>query len=113
MRQGCTLVLYKTISQCLQKVFFAVCIFQKKFPQTKLVRVIKGIVYDVAVDLRMSSSTYGKYHGELLTADNKKQYLIPSGFAHDSLCFLMKLSSATNVMIFIMQAMKVGLLGII
>lgn len=56
--------------------------FQKNFPQTKLVRVIKGTVYDVAVDLRRSSPTYGKYHGEILTADNKKQYLIPRGFAH-------------------------------
>ena len=56
--------------------------FQKRFPQTKLVRVIKGIVYDVAVDLRNSSPTYGKYHGEILTADNRKQYLIPRGFAH-------------------------------
>ena len=56
--------------------------FQKRFPQTKLVRVIKGTVYDVAVDLRRDSSTYGKYHGEILTADNRKQYLIPRGFAH-------------------------------
>ena len=56
--------------------------FQKKFPQTKLVRVIKGSVYDVAVDLRAGSPTYGKYHGELLTADNRKQYMIPRGFAH-------------------------------
>ena len=56
--------------------------FQKKFPQTKLVRVIKGSVYDVAVDLRPGSPTYGKYHGEILTEDNRKQYLIPRGFAH-------------------------------
>lgn len=56
--------------------------FQKKYPQTKLVRMIKGTVYDVAVDLRPGSSTYGKYHGEILTADNHKQYLIPRGFAH-------------------------------
>ena len=56
--------------------------FQKQYPQTKLVRVIKGTVYDVAVDLRKNSPTYGKYHGELLTEDNKKQYLIPRGFAH-------------------------------
>ena len=56
--------------------------FQKSYPQTKLVRVIKGTVYDVAVDLRIGSATYGKYHGELLTADNRKQYLIPRGFAH-------------------------------
>ena len=56
--------------------------FQRRFPQTKLVRVIKGSVYDVAVDLRAGSSTYGKFHGEILTDDNRKQYLIPRGFAH-------------------------------
>lgn len=56
--------------------------FQKQYPQTKLVRVIKGEVFDVAVDLRAGSSTYGKYHGELLTEENKKQFLIPRGFAH-------------------------------
>ena len=59
--------------------------FQKSFPQTKLVRVIKGTVYDVAVDLRQGSPTFGKYHGEILTADNRKQYLIPRGFAHSFL----------------------------
>lgn len=56
--------------------------FQIKYPQTKLVRVIKGIVYDVAVDLRKGSETFGKWHGELLTEENKKQFLIPRGFAH-------------------------------
>ena len=56
--------------------------FQKQFPQTKLVRVIRGEVYDVAVDLRKDSPTYGKYHGELLTEENKRQFLIPRGFAH-------------------------------
>lgn len=56
--------------------------FQKRHPQTKLVRVIRGSVFDVAVDLRSDSSTYGKYHGELLTEENKKQVLIPRGFAH-------------------------------
>lgn len=50
--------------------------------QTKLVRVIEGIVYDVAVDLRKGSSTFGQWHGEILTADNKKQFYIPKGFAH-------------------------------
>ncbi|MFA9388896.1 MAG: dTDP-4-dehydrorhamnose 3,5-epimerase [Prolixibacteraceae bacterium] len=50
--------------------------------QTKLVRVIEGIVYDVAVDLRKGSPTFGKWHGEILTADNKKQFFIPKGFAH-------------------------------
>ena len=56
--------------------------FQKQYSQTKLVRVIKGEVYDVAVDLRSGSETYGKWHGELLTEENKKQFLIPRGFAH-------------------------------
>ncbi len=56
--------------------------FQKQYPQTKLVRVIKGEVFDVAVDLRADSKTYGKWHGELLTEENKKQFLIPRGFAH-------------------------------
>lgn len=56
--------------------------FQKQYPQTKLVRVIKGAVFDVAVDLRAGSETYGKWHGQLLTEENKKQFLIPRGFAH-------------------------------
>lgn len=56
--------------------------FQKNFPQTKLVRVIKGSVFDVAVDLRTNSATYGKWYGILLTEENKKQFLIPKGFAH-------------------------------
>ena len=56
--------------------------FQKQFPQTKLVRVIKGEVFDVAVDLRAGSDTYGKWHGEILTEENKHQFLIPKGFAH-------------------------------
>ena len=56
--------------------------FQKNFPQTKLVRVIKGRVFDVAVDLRKDSKTYGKWYGIELTEENKKQFLIPRGFAH-------------------------------
>ena len=56
--------------------------FQKQFPQTKLVRVIKGRVFDVAVDLRSESKTYGKWYGVELTEENKKQFLIPKGFAH-------------------------------
>ena len=56
--------------------------FQKQFPQTKLVRVIRGEVFDVVVDLRAGSATYGQWHGELLTEENKKQFLIPRGFAH-------------------------------
>lgn len=56
--------------------------FQKDFPQTKLVRVIKGRVFDVAVDLRKNSETYKKWFGIELTDDNKLQFLIPKGFAH-------------------------------
>ncbi len=56
--------------------------FQKEYPQGKLVRVIKGHVFDVAVDLRPGSQTYGKYYGVNLTEENKKQFYIPEGFAH-------------------------------
>ena len=56
--------------------------FQKQYPQTKLVRVIKGTVYDVIVDLRSNSKTYGKWYGVELTEENNKQLLIPRGFAH-------------------------------
>jgi dTDP-4-dehydrorhamnose 3,5-epimerase len=56
--------------------------FQKQYPQTKLVRVIKGTVFDVAVDLRSGSETYGLWYGIELTEENKKQFLIPRGFAH-------------------------------
>ncbi len=56
--------------------------YQIRYPQGKLVRVISGEVFDVAVDLRHGSVTYGKWHGELLSADNKKQFYIPEGFAH-------------------------------
>ena len=56
--------------------------FQKQFPQGKLVRVVKGAVFDVAVDLRAGSKTYGKWFGVELTEENKKQFYIPEGFAH-------------------------------
>jgi len=56
--------------------------FQKQYPQGKLVRVIKGEVFDVGVDLRADSPTYGKWYGEILSAENKKQLYIPPKFAH-------------------------------
>ena len=56
--------------------------YQKQYPQGKLVRAIRGTVFDVAVDLRTNSKTYGKWFGVLLSAENKKQFYIPEGFAH-------------------------------
>lgn len=56
--------------------------FQTKHPQGKLVRVTKGSVYDIAVDIRKKSKTYGKWYGVVLSAENKKMFFIPPGFAH-------------------------------
>lgn len=56
--------------------------FQKKHPQGKLVRVIRGQVFDVAVDLRPGSKTYGKWHGILLSSEKKNMFYVPPGFAH-------------------------------
>ena len=56
--------------------------FQKEHPQGKLIRVIKGEVFDVAVDIRKNSVTFGKWYGVTLSEDNKKQFYIPEGFAH-------------------------------
>ncbi|QHQ60979.1 dTDP-4-dehydrorhamnose 3,5-epimerase [Anaerocolumna sedimenticola] len=56
--------------------------YQKKHPQGKLVRVLKGKVFDVAVDLRPGSKTYGKWYGEILSEENKRQLYVPVGFAH-------------------------------
>ncbi|MDE6550690.1 MAG: dTDP-4-dehydrorhamnose 3,5-epimerase [Clostridia bacterium] len=56
--------------------------YQKQYPQGKLVRVVKGEVFDVAVDLRKGSKTYSRWYGVLLSEENKKQFYIPEGFAH-------------------------------
>ena len=56
--------------------------FQKTKPQGKLVRVVRGEVYDVAVDIRKESATFGEWEGVILSEDNKKQFWVPPGFAH-------------------------------
>ena len=56
--------------------------FQIDYPQDKLVRVVKGEVFDVAVDLREGSPTFGAWYGVLLSAENKKQFFVPKHFAH-------------------------------
>lgn len=64
--------------------------FQKQYPQAKLVRVTKGEVYDVAVDLRKDSPTYGKHVGVILSAEKKNMFFIPKGFAHGFLVLSME-----------------------
>jgi dTDP-4-dehydrorhamnose 3,5-epimerase len=56
--------------------------FQKEHPQGKLVRILSGKVFDVGVDLRADSETYGQWQGVILTSENKKQFYVPEGFAH-------------------------------
>ena len=79
---GIDIVFVQDNQSCSTKGVLRGLHFQKQFPQTKLVRAIKGSVFDVAVDLRSGSATYGKWYGVLLTEENKKQFLIPKGFAH-------------------------------
>ena len=107
---GLNMVFVQDNQSCSTKGVLRGLHFQKEFPQGKLVRVIKGSVYDVAVDLRSSSETYGKYFGIELTEENKKQFYIPEGFAHG---FLILQNSVTNVQIFIIREMKVVWHGMI
>ena len=78
---GINIVFVQDNQSCSTKGVLRGLHFQKQYPQTKLVRVIKGRVFDVAVDLRAESETYGKWYGVELTEENKKQFLIPKGFA--------------------------------
>lgn len=79
---GLNMIFVQDNQSCSTKGVLRGLHFQKKFPQGKLVRVVKGSVYDVAVDLRSDSQTYGKWFGVELSEENKKQFYIPEGFAH-------------------------------
>ena len=79
---GLDIVFVQDNQSCSAKGVLRGLHFQKQHPQTKIVRTIKGKVFDVAVDLRLDSNTYGKWYGVELTEENKKQFLIPKGFAH-------------------------------
>lgn len=79
---GLTMVFVQDNQSCSTKGVLRGLHFQKNYPQGKLVRVVKGSVFDVAVDLRSGSKTYGKWYGVELTEENKKQFYVPQGFAH-------------------------------
>ncbi len=85
--------------------------FQKRYPQCKLVRVVRGTVFDVAVDLRSNSETYGKWYGVILSAENKKQFLIPEGFAHGFLVLSNEAEFCYKVNDFIIRTMRAEWLG--
>ena len=80
--------------------------FQKTHPQSKLVRVIKGEVYDVAVDLREGSPTFGKHVGVILSKKTKNSFLSPRALPTDFWFSPKKLSSATNAMMYITPRMR-------
>lgn len=79
---GLNMVFVQDNQSCSTKGVLRGLHFQKEYPQGKLVRVVKGSVFDVAVDLRADSPTYGKWYGVELTEENKKQFYISEGFAH-------------------------------
>jgi dTDP-4-dehydrorhamnose 3,5-epimerase len=79
---GLTMKFVQDNQSCSTKGVLRGLHFQKDYPQGKLVRAVKGSVYDVAVDLRSNSETYGKWYGIELTEENKKQFYVPEGFAH-------------------------------
>ena len=76
------ITMYKITNLNLKKGVLRGLHFQKKYPQAKLVRCIEGEVFDVCVDLRPGSPTYGKWEGVVLSAEKGNQFMIPRGFAH-------------------------------
>ncbi len=87
--------------------------FQKQFPQGKLVRAVRGSVFDVAVDLRSDSETYGKWFGVELTAENKKQFYIPEALPTASWFCPMRRNLLTNVRISTIRATRAEFSGAI
>lgn len=79
---GLEMVFVQDNQSCSTKGVLRGLHYQKQYPQGKLVRVIRGTVFDVAVDLRKDSATFGKWYGVELSEENKKQFYIPEGFAH-------------------------------
>ncbi len=79
---GLNMVFVQDNQSCSTKGVLRGLHFQKEFPQGKLVRAIRGSVFDVAVDLREGSKTYGQWYGIELTEENHKQFYISEGFAH-------------------------------
>ena len=79
---GLDMVFVQDNQSCSTKGVLRGLHFQKNYPQGKLVRAIRGSVFDVAVDLRQHSETFGRWYGVLLTEENKKQFYISEGFAH-------------------------------
>ncbi len=80
--EGLDMVFVQDNQSCSSKGVLRGLHFQKEYPQGKLVRVVRGKVFDVAVDLRSNSKTYGKWFGVELSEENKKMFYIPEGFAH-------------------------------
>ena len=87
--------------------------FQKQFPQGKLVRVVRGSVFDVAVDLRSDSETYGKWFGVLLSAENKSSFIFRRDLPTAFWCCLTRRSLLTNVRISTIRATRAEFFGAI